>query len=59
MEPGGDGACATARGIRFGARNETDVVDTINNLWVLIAALLVFLAGLGLVVLEATVHNKE
>jgi hypothetical protein len=27
--------------------------------WVPIAALLIFLAGLGLVVLEATVHNKE
>jgi hypothetical protein len=27
--------------------------------WVPIAALLIFLTGLGLVVLEATVHNKE
>jgi len=27
--------------------------------WVPITALLIFLIGLGLVVLEATVHNKE
>jgi len=27
--------------------------------WVPITALLIFLAGLGLVVFEATVHNKE
>jgi ammonium transporter, Amt family len=46
-------------GIRFGARNEADVVDTINNLWVLIAALLVFTMTIAVGFLEVGELGEE
>ncbi len=50
---------ASSRGIRSAERNETGVVDTINNLWVLIAALLVFTMTISVGFLEVGELGEE
>src|SRR6266567_487588 len=50
---------ASSRGIRSRERNETGVVDTINNLWVLIAALLVFTMTISVGFLEVGELGEE